>query len=114
MPAKVTTKYEADNGDIHGIILSPDFSAQAGTPPTGDVSSPIKAKVSKSNREFGIRPRGCRLSRIIGTAPDTFKKYAFLPVLTPAAFATAAFAIGATITIDGTDWTIAAKVGEDY
>lgn len=114
MPAKITTKYEADNGDIHGITLSPDFEAVAGTAPTGTVSSPVKAKISKSNREYGLRPRGCRLSRIIGTAPDTFKKYTFLPVLTPSAFATATFAIGATITIGGVVWTIVSKEGEDY
>lgn len=114
MPAYTSTKYEADNGDIHGILLSPDKAAVAGTAPTGDTSSPVKVKVSKSNREFGIRPRGVRLSRIIGTAPDTFKKYAFLPVLTPADYATSAFAIGAEITIGGVVWVVASKEGEDY
>lgn len=108
------TKYESDSGDIHGIRLSPERAAVAGAPPAGDVSSPIKALVSKTNRSFGIRPRGVVLSRVIGTAPDTFKKYSFLPVLTPAAFVTATFAIGATITIDGTEWTIASKQSEDY
>lgn len=114
MVAYVNTKYEADNGDVHGILLSPDKFAVAGTPPTGTASSPVKIKISKTNKEFGIRPRGVRLVRTVGTAPDTFKKYAFLPVLTPAAFATAAFAIGAEITIGGVVWVVASKEGEDY
>lgn len=114
MVAKTVTKYEADSGDIHGILLHPDKAAVAGSPPTGDVSSPIKAKISKTNKEYGIRPRGVRLARIIGTAPDTFKKYAFLPVLTSAAMGTPAFAIGATITIGGVAWIVVSHEGEDY
>lgn len=114
MVAKVTTKYEADSGQVHGLIMEPTRLAVAGTVPTGAVSSPIKAQISKSNREFGLRPRGVRLAKIIGTAPDTFRKYSFLPVLLATEFNTAPFAIGATITIAGTDWTVVAKVPEDY
>ena len=114
MVAFVQTKYEADSGDIHGIRLTPDYSAAAGTAPTGDVNNSIKVKVSKTNREFGIRPRGVRLSRTVGTAPDTFKKYAFLPVLGAVEFAGAGFAIGTTITIGGIDYTVIAKVPEDF
>lgn len=114
MPARTRTKYEADEGDIYGITLSPDYAAKAGTAPTGAVTSPIKAKVSKGNREYGIRPRGVTLARTIGTAPDTFTKTTFLPVLTPAAFATSAFAIDAKITIGSTEWTVVSKRGEDY
>ena len=114
MVAKTTLKYQADSSEIHGLILDPNRAAQAGTEPTGDVSSNIKVKVSKGNKEYGIRPRGVRLARIVGTAPDTFRKYSFLPVLTATAFASATYAVGATITIDGVEWEVAAKVPEDY
>lgn len=114
MPAKTTASYQSDSGDIHAMLMEPDRFAVAGTPPTGAVNSFIKAKISKTNREYGIRPRGVRLARIIGAGDDTFRKYSFLPVLTPAAYNGEGFAIGATITIDGTAWEIVAKVGEDY
>lgn len=108
------TKYEANSGQIHQVVMDADRIAVAGTPPAGAVTSSIRAKVSKSNREYGIRPRGVRLGREIGTAPDTFVKYSFLPVLTPAAFATAAFALSATITYGGFTWEVIARVSEDF
>lgn len=114
MVAKVTSKYEADGGAIHGIILEPDRLAAAGAPPTGGVTSNIKVKISKGNKEFGIRPRGVRLARLVGTAPDTFRKYSFLPVLTATAFNGTGFALGSTVTISTVDWEVVAKISEDY
>lgn len=114
MTARTVTKYEADLGSIHSISLTPDYAAAAGTPPTGDVNNDIKPKVSKTNREFGLRPRGVSLSRTLGTAPDTFKKYAFLPVLTSTDFNGTSYAPGATVTIGGTAWTVVTRVPEDY
>lgn len=112
--AYTITRYLADSEDIHPIRLSDDKLAQAGTPPTGVAGSPIFVKISKTNREFGIRPRGVRLVRTVGTAPNTFKKYSFLPVLTPTAFAGTGFAPGSAITIGTVAWTVAARVPEDY
>lgn len=109
-----TTKYESDDGEIHAIRLTSAYLAAAGTAPSGGVTSDIIAKVSKSNREFGIRPRGVRLKRTIGTAPNQFQKYSFLAVLTPTAYDSAAFAKDAEITIDGIEWTVASKVPEDH
>lgn len=114
MPALAVTKYEDDTGSIHPFKLTAAYAAVAGTPPTGAVNDSIKPKISKTNREHGLRPRGVRLSRTVGTAPDTFKKYGFLPVLTATGFVGATFAEGSTITIDGVDWTIIGKVAEDY
>lgn len=114
MPAYISTKYEANNGDIHFIRLSPDYAAQAGNPPAGGVNTNVKAKISKSNREFGIRPRRVILSRTVGTEPDTFKKYTSLPVLTQTAFNTATYALGETITIDQNTWIIVSKQDEDF
>jgi hypothetical protein len=108
------SKYEADNGQIHLINLDADRLAEAGTPPAGDSNSSIRAKVSKTNREYGIRPRGVRLARTVGTAPDTFVKYSFLPVLTPAAFNGAGFSLGGSITIGTIQWEIIARINEDF
>ena len=110
----VPTLYEANSGDVHAIRLDSDRLAVAGTPPTGNATSNIKASVSKTNRSHGIRPRGVRLGRIIGTPPDTATKYAFLPVLTATAFSGAGFQLGATITYKGFTWTVVARLEEDY
>lgn len=114
MPARTRTRYESNDGEVHAIMLSPDYAAKAGAAPTGAVTSPIKVKVSKGSREYGIRPRGVTLARTIGTAPDTFTKTTFLPVLTETAFASATFALDAKISIGSTEWTVVGKRGEDY
>lgn len=112
--AFTTTKYESDDGIIHPIRIATDRVAAAGTAPTGAVSSNAYAKISKTNREFGIRPRGVRLVRTLGTAPLTFKRYSFVPVLTAEAFDTDAFDPGAQVTVDGVAWTVAGRVPEDF
>lgn len=114
MAVKTVVKYEANDGTIHSLLLDPDRASEAGTPPAGNVNSKIKAQMSKTNKEFGLRPRGVRLARVIGTAPDTFKKYTFLPVLTPTEWSSATFQNGATITIDETNWEVVAAIAEDY
>lgn len=114
MAARTDTKYEANAGTIHRILLTPEFAAVAGTPPTGAVNSRIRPKVSKTDREFGIRPRGVTLVRTIGTPPDTFKKYTFLVVLTPADWASPGFSEGSTITIGSIDYKVVSLVDEDF
>lgn len=110
----VKSKYEADNGTIHPIRLSSTAAAQAGTEPGGAVSSNIPAKVSKGNREFGLRPRGVRLYRSVGTAPNLFNKYKFLPLRSIADATDADYAPEAVVAIDGVSWKVAARVPEDY
>jgi hypothetical protein len=114
MPAQVRTKYQGDDNTIYAIRLSPPFAEKAGTAPTGAVTSPIKAKVTKSTKEFGLRPRGVTLARTLGTAPDTFVKTTFLPALTLSAFNGTAFALAAKVTIDGVEWEIVSRRAEDY
>lgn len=108
------TKYESNDGSIHAIRLSADKAAAAGAAPAGDVDSSIKVKVSKTNREFGIRPRGVLLARTVGAGDDAFTKYTFLPVLTQTAFNGTGFALNTEITVGGTQWTVATKQNEDY
>ena len=114
MVAKVPIKYEANSGNIHQMQLSPDFAAAAGTEPTGAVDSDIIPKVSKSDREFGIRPRGVRLVRTVGTAPDTFKKYTFVPVMTATEWNSATYAKGATVTVGSIDYVVSSRLDEDF
>lgn len=114
MAAFVDTLYEADSGKKHPIRLTPEYNSVAGTPPASPATSNIRAKVSKTNREFGIRPRRVILSRTVGTAPNTFRKYAYLPVLTPTAYNSNTFALGATVTINSVDYDVVGKQNEDY
>lgn len=107
------TKYESDDGDIKPIRLAADTIAAAGAPPAGVVTDSDSAKVSKSNRQYGVRPRGVTLFRTLGTAPLTFQRYKFLPVLTPTAWASSAFAPSSTITVGATAWTVLARVPEN-
>lgn len=104
------TTYASDGGAVFKIRLSTDKYA-ALTVDTGGASTvDAYVKISKSKREFGLRPRGLLLSRVIGTAPNTFKKYDFLPMLTAAAMA--GETVGETIQIGSITWTIADKVAE--
>lgn len=114
MPNRVKTKYQSNADDIHVISLTPDYAAQAGTPPGGAITSDIKVKVTKTNREHGIRPRGVRLYRFIGTPPDQAIRYGFLPVLTETAWEGATYAPEAEITIGSTAWKVLARQPEDF
>ncbi len=108
------TKYQANNGTIHRLVMSSARIAVAGTAPTGDIDSPIPAKVSKSNRQYGVRPRGVRLMRPVNpTATDKVYR-SFLPVLTETAWDGSAFNEDATVTIGGVAWKVTARVPEDY
>ena len=109
-----TVKYEGNDGQVYNIKLTADFAVAAGTEPTGGVTSDIKPKLTKSDREHGIRPRGVRLVRTIGTAPDQFKKYATIPVLTAVEWNSGAYAPGAAINVGTTAYTVVSRISEDY
>lgn len=114
MAALIRTKYEADSGLIHPLKLTPDYAAAAGTEPAGDPNSRIKAHISKSNRQHGLRPRGVTLARTVGTAPDTFVKYTFLPLRSQADATSAAYNTGASVTVAGSTWEVVGYSPEDY
>jgi len=107
-------KYQSDEDTIHTIRLSTARLAAAGTAPTAAVNSEINVKVSKSNREFGIRPRGVTLQKPVNPSATDKISYAFLPVLTPTAFDSDAFKKDATVTIGTVQWKIIARKPEDY
>lgn len=106
----VTTKYEDDELLVHPIRVQPEGSPVHGTPPAGAIDSSISAQVGGSRRTFGLHARGWRLVRTLGTAPNTFKRYNFLPCLTDTAWKSKKR--GDSVTVDGTDWTIADLVKE--
>lgn len=106
MAAFVTTKYESESGEIHPIRLNPVSVTPAGTAPAGAVTSSISAKVSRSRREFGLRPRGINVSLTVGAAPDTFKRTAFIPILLASAWNTGNNVKGGTVSYKGGSWTV--------
>jgi len=112
-------KYEAVDNTIHPIRLG-RYNAEvaANTEPEGEIDSLVKVKVSKSNREFGIRPRAVGLTRTIeaedGEETRIVTLRSKLPILTEEVFNGETMAIGATLTINSIVWTIASKIAEDY
>lgn len=108
------SKYQSNADTVHPIRLATATLAAAGNPPAGAVTSPIYAKVSKSNREFGIRPRMVILARPLAPGPDDKIRYKRLPVLTEAAFDSAAFSLGSNVSVGATQWKIISRLSEDY
>lgn len=112
MARMVNTKYKSDGGTIHPIrVRQATYDSILGTEPSGSVNSQIRAKVSKTKREFGLRPRAVLIARTRGTGADTFTEYATLPVLDPEDFnsATGAWVQGSTLSYKGVSWEIVAR-----
>jgi len=113
MALYTTTLYESNGGLQYSIRLLAARAAEAGTPPAAGVRARGSVRVGKTNREFGIRPRGVLMSRIVGTGNDASKKYSFLPVLTQADWEDADFQPGIDKTIGAVTWTIVKSLEED-
>lgn len=106
------TKYKADGGSIHPIrVRQATFDTIQGTEPTGEVSSQVRAKISKSKREFGLRPRMVLIARTRGAGADTFTEYATLPVLDPDDFnsSTGGWVQGSSLSYKSQTWEIVAR-----
>lgn len=107
------TAYESDTGTVHPLRLRPETLSAAGAVPAAPINNSIRAKLSKSNNEFGLRPRFVRASRCIGTAPDQATVYTEVPVLTLEVFNSPAFQIGTGINVGGEDYIIISRIPED-
>lgn len=107
-------KYESDDGPIFRLRADASYGELIGEQPTDAPTSPALVKLSKTNREFGLRPRYLGLSRTAtsGTVSRTYNKR--LPILTLAEWTNAGNALGDVISIDGVDWTVTSRVNEDY
>lgn len=112
--ALTTTRYEADTGTVHPIRIGDDIVAiAANTLPAGAVAEGTPSvKVSKNIREFGVEPRHVLVYRVVGTAPDTARKYKVVPIFDPAQFSNAAFNPEAVLTIGGTAWIVLERKDE--
>lgn len=106
------TKYKADGGSIHPIrVRQATYDTVLGTEPTGEVTSNVRAKISKSKREFGLRPRMVLIARTRGTGDDTYTDYATLPVLDPDDFnsSTGGWVTGSKLSYKSQTWEIVAR-----
>jgi len=107
-------KYGLDSGSIVFVRVDDELEGKMGTAPEGAATIQMHAIINGSRkREFGIHPRGVSLSRTLGTAPNQFKKYKFIPVLTSTAFSGEGFSKGAVIQISSVDWTVVDQVSEE-
>lgn len=104
-----TTKYQTNGGDIFFIRLSADIKVLAGVAPTGTPTTNLFVKVSKTGREFGLRPRYALYAQSIVSGTHNFKVYLKIPKLTETALA----ASPATQTYKGEDYDLVRLVGED-
>lgn len=112
-------KYETNNGSIFNVLLDDNSGVDAliGTPPSGEYTENMTIRISKNNKEVGIRPRQVLLSRNIGgTAADanclvqTATRYKRVAIPTETRWD--AIALNAKFTIGGTEYTVSKKVNE--
>ncbi len=112
------SKYQADSNTVHPIRLKAAPIALQGDVSGLTVNSDVKVKISKTNREFGIRPRGVTLYREIsateGGTTVTVVKYTFMPVLTQAAYNAATLNPESSVTYLGNTWKVLERKKEDY
>lgn len=85
--------YETNNGDFARIKVQPETElASAGgvsnDAGAGPVNVPVSAKVSRGNREIGIKPRLIGIVFEVGQAPSGYKvdSVYYIPALTRAFF----------------------------
>jgi hypothetical protein len=107
--AFVDRGYASDSGFVCLIRQSTAEAAASGAA-GGTVDAPFHCLASGSRRRFGIHPRGARLSRVVGAAPNEFTKSTFVGFPTAAAWE--ALNVGADLAVGGVTWKIAAKVPE--
>lgn len=107
-----TLKYQTDSGELCKIRVAANRVVEVGAPPAGALADDARTvKLSKSSSAFGTRPRHLLLYQLIGTQPNTVRKYTRLPQLTAAVMA--AVALESVVTIDAVQWRVANKIGED-
>lgn len=103
-----TYAYTANSGDTFRIRLADDSAVAGGfTATTGFDPRLGYVRVSKRDREFGIRPRGVRLSRNVGEEVRS----RFLATATTER--QQALLAAGTVQIGQNDWTVNSQVAED-
>ena len=112
-------KYETNAGSIFNVLLDEAAGVDAviGAAPAGAYTENMTIRVSKNNKEVGIRPRQVLLAREIGDS-DTVSnclvqgatRYKRLPIPTQARWD--AIALNSKFTIAGTEYTVTKKINE--
>lgn len=106
-----TYLYTADSTATHPIRLSTAAAtAQTSVATQGTATNGISAIAGGSRKRLGLRARGVRLTRKVGTAPNQGTRSTFLPILKPADFT--ALSKGSEITIGSLTYTVSSKVPE--
>lgn len=101
--------YESDNGVSFQIRLDTDQATVAGAV-AGASDIPAHVRVSSTRRQFGVQPRHIIAKRLVGTAPNQLTRSTRLPICTPTAYS--GINVGSSVTINGTAYTVGAKVPE--
>ena len=99
--------YTCDDGDVKRLRIDEETASAGGFSAQTGFNDRDSAKVSKSNREAGLRPRGVRLRREDGNAI----RYRFLPCATSATVDS--LLSSATVTIGSNTWEVTSAVGEN-
>ena len=119
MPGIQRVKYQTANDSIFNVLLDDNTGVDAliGTPPAGEYTENMTIRVSKNNKEVGIRPRQVLLTREIGGNTDdanclvmTATRYKRVPIPTESRWD--AIALNAKFTIGGTEYSVAKKINE--
>jgi hypothetical protein len=103
-----TYSYIDDGGDSKPIRLTAETAAAGSFAIAASLDDSDFVKVSKSSREFGMRPRGVR-ARLREAGGRI--RYKFFPMPTPAAQTAALNA--RTVNYNGAIWNVTAPVPED-
>ena len=118
------SKYQADYSTtaIHPIRIQPEtaecvINGVTNTPPSGDVTNPISAVVSRGQRAKGLVARAVALQTPATGGPSGYKPLGItvIPALTPAfAAAAAGWQPGQSITYLGvTGWVVSGTVRDE-
>ena len=112
-------KYATNSGSIFNVLLdeATGVNTVIGGEATGAYTENMTIRVSKNNKEVGIRPRQVLLAREIGDS-DTVSnclvqgatRYKRLPIPTQARWD--AIALNSKFTIAGTEYTVTKKINE--
>jgi hypothetical protein len=112
--------YEADSGSFHAIRCQPETTLLTdGTTVNdggaGPIDSTQPAKITRSSREYGLKPRTITFEFDDGQAPTGYENRAqvTLPVLTPAAYAAYTAAPRIALTYLGGTGIVVNQANED-
>lgn len=113
--------YESNSGSFHAIRVQPETTLLTdGTTVNdggaGPIDSPLRAKVSRTSREYGLRPRNITFEFDDGEAPVGYENRAQirLAVLTPAAYQAYTAAPNISLTYLGGTGIVVGQQDEDF